>query len=84
MASETIMRHGMNRKKWCDSGIPLVNLDCIDASLNLYGGVWSVACRKFLNMAWVYSQQYRYLLACLKRGFFTYPHPTMAQKRGLT
>ena len=77
----------MNRKKWCDSGIPLVSIDCVNASLSLYGGVWSVPCRKFMNKAWVYSQQYRYLLACLKRGMFTYPRPTDWTewiKRGLT
>lgn len=76
MASETIMRHGTNRKKWCDSGIPLVGIDCVNASLSLYGGVWSVAQRKFLNRAWVYSQQYRVLLSYLEKGFFTYPQPT--------
>lgn len=66
----------MSRRKWCDSGIPLVGFGCINASLSLYGGVWNVARRKFLNRAWVYSQQYRVLLSYLKRGFLTYPHPT--------
>lgn len=89
MASETTRRHGTNRKKWCDSGIPLVDMGCVNASLSLYGGVWSVAQRKFFNKAWVYSQQYRVLLAYLEKGFFTYPCPTdwtkwIMEKRGLT
>ena len=66
----------MNRKKWCDSGIPLVNMDCVNASLGLYGGVWSLIHRKFLNSAWIYSQQYRLLLSYLAKGFFNYPRPT--------
>ena len=68
----------MSRKKWCDSGIPLVTMDCLEASLKLYGGIWCrVSARpRFYNKAWVYSQQYRYLLGCLARGHFTYPRPT--------
>ena len=68
----------MSRKKWCDSGIPLVAMDCLEASLKLYGGIWFrvSAHPRFYNKAWVYSQQYRYLLGCLARGYFTYPRPT--------
>lgn len=63
-----------------DSGTPLITLDCLNASMSLYGGVWDRATGRFMNKAWVYSQQYRYLLACLEKQFFSYPRPVSWDK----
>lgn len=70
----------MKGRKWMDSGTPLITLDCLNASMSLYGGVWDRATGRFMNKAWVYSQQYRYLLACLEKQFFSYPRPVSWDK----
>ena len=63
----------MKGRKWMDGGVPILSFDTLNESLRLYGGVWDTRIGRFMNRAWVYSQQYRYLLSCLERLCFHYP-----------
>ena len=60
----------MSKRKWENSNIPITSISSVMNSLELYGGVYIW---KFMNKAWVMSQQLHTLMAFIARKNIYYP-----------
>lgn len=60
----------MSRPKWKKSKVMIKSLSGIEDSLDMYGGVYIW---KFMNSAWVLSQQLRTLKKFIGRGKMFFP-----------
>ena len=64
------------RRKWEDSGMPIRGFNQLAQCLQANGGVYDTRIGRFMNLSWVVSQQYRYLVDALNRGVLHYPRIT--------
>ena len=63
----------MSKRKWKQSSVRIQSVAGMMDCMNEYGGVWVSTMRKFMNTAWVLSQQLRVLESFVRKGFFWYP-----------
>ena len=63
----------MSKRKWKQSSVKIMSVTGMMDCMNEYGGVWVSTMRKFMNTAWVLSQQLRVLESFVRKGFFWYP-----------
>ena len=64
------------RRKWEDSGVPIRGFLQLAQCLQADGGVYDTRIGRFMNVSWVMSRQYRYLVDVLNRCVLHYPRIT--------
>lgn len=74
----------MSRRKWGKSTVEIANLISLQVSIDAYGGIWmryDTGRGKFLNKAWVLSQQLGYLLRQIKQKRFWFPQEIRLEEK---